>query len=197
MIKRIFDICFSLIGIIILSPVFIIITMLIKITSNGPVIYKGIRIGKNKKPFNVYKFRTMVLNANKIGGPSTPNNDIRLTKTGKFLRKYKIDELPQLFNVIKGEMSLVGPRPEVPEYAKLYKEDEQIIFNIRPGITDLASLWNSNEGEILKNSHDPEKTYLEEIRPKKVKLQIKYVKQMSFLNDLKIIFKTIKKIIKN
>ena len=196
MIKRLFDFFSSLIGVIILSPILLIISLAIKLGSPGPVFYRGLRTGKDKKPFKIFKFRTLVINADKIGGPSTSDDDPRLTKTGKFLRKYKLDELPQLFNVIKGEISLVGPRPEVPEYAKLYKDKEQIVFSVKPGITDLASLWNSDEGAILKGSPDPEKTYLEKIRPEKVRLQIKYVKERNFLGDFKIIFKTLKKIFK-
>ena len=195
MIKILFDTFFAFLGTIILSPLFLILAILIKLDSKGPVFYRSIRIGKNEKPFKVYKFRTMVVNADKIGGPSTAENDPRLTKIGKFLRKWKLDELPQLFNIIKGEMSLVGPRPEVPEYARLYKGKEKVVFSVRPGITDFASLWNSHEENILKGSPDPEKTYLEKIRPKKVDLQMKYIKEKSFLTDIKIIFKTIKKII--
>ncbi len=195
MIKKLFDFFCSLIGVIILSPILLIISLAIKLGSPGPVFYRGLRVGKDKKPFKIFKFRTLVINADKIGGPSTSDDDPRLTKIGKFLRKYKLDELPQLFNVIKGEISLVGPRPEVPEYAKLYKNEEQIIFKVKPGITDLASLWNADEGAILKGSSDPEKTYLEKIRPEKVRLQIKYVKERSFVGDLKIIFKTLKKIL--
>lgn len=192
--KRIFDFLSSLIGVIVLSPLLLIISILIKMDSRGPVFYRGLRAGKNKKPFKIFKFRTLVINADKIGGPSTSDNDPRMTKIGKFLRKHKLDELPQLFNIIKGEMSIVGPRPEVLEYAKLYNKEEEIVFTVRPGITDLASLWNSDEGAILKGSPDPEKTYLEKIRPEKVRLQMKYVKERTFLNDIKIIFKTIKKI---
>ena len=195
MIKRLFDFLCSLMGVIILSPILLIISLAIKLGSPGPVFYRGLRAGKDKKPFKIFKFRTLVINADKIGGPSTSDDDPRLTKIGKFLRKYKLDELPQLFNVIKGEISLVGPRPEVPEYAKLYKNKEQIVFKVKPGITDLASLWNDDEGAILKGSSDPEKTYLEKIRPEKVRLQIKYVKERSFVGDLKIIFKTLKKIL--
>jgi len=195
MTKKLFDFLASLIGVIILSPILLIISLAIKLGSPGPILYHSLRIGKSKNPFKVYKFRTLVINADKIGGPSTSDDDPRLTKIGKFLRKYKLDELPQLFNVIKGEMSLVGPRPEVPEYAKLYKDEEQIVFSVKPGITDLASLWNDDEGAILKGSSEPEKTYLEKIRPEKVRLQIKYVKEKSFIGDLKIIFKTLKKIL--
>lgn len=195
MIKQIFDFFCSLLGIIIFSPTLLIISILIKIDSPGPVVYRSTRIGKNEKPFKLYKFRSLVVNADKIGGPSTSEDDPRLTKIGKLLRKYKLDELPQLFNVVKGEMSLVGPRPEVPKYAKLYKDEEKIIFDVKPGITDLASLWNSNEGVLLNGSKDPEKEYLEKIRPEKVRLQIKYIKEKSFVKDLEIILKTLKKIL--
>lgn len=194
-VKRLFDFISSLIGFIILSPVFIIIGLMIKLTSEGPVFFRGIRIGKFGKSFRIFKFRTMLSNAEDLGGPSTASDDLRLTKIGKFLKKYQLDELPQLINVIKGEMSLVGPRPEVPLYVNMITEGEKkIILSVRPGITDLASLWNFHEGEILKGSSDPEKTYMEKIRPEKIRLQIEYVKNRSFLLDLKIIFKTIIKV---
>jgi lipopolysaccharide/colanic/teichoic acid biosynthesis glycosyltransferase len=168
---------------------------MIKLTSKGPVFFRGIRIGKSGKPFRIFKFRTMVPGAEDLGGPSTPADDSRLTKFGKFLKKYQLDELPQLINVIKGEMSLVGPRPEVPFYINMMTEEEKkIISSIRPGITDLASLWNFHEGEVLKGSQDPEKTYMEKIRPEKIRLQIEYVKNRSFWLDIKIISRTILKI---
>jgi len=196
MIKRLFDLFFSLIGVIVLSPLLLIIAILIKISSPGPVFYRGLRAGKNFKPFKIFKFRTMKAEAEKLGGPSTAGDDPRLTRIGKFLRKWKIDELPQLLNVIKGEISLVGPRPEVLEYAKLYQGEEKIVYTIKPGITDFASLWDVHEEEILKGSPDPEKTYLEKIRPEKVKLQMKYVKEMSLYTDIKIIWRTFLKLIK-
>ena len=178
-------------------PLMVIIAILIKITSPGPVFYRGTRIGKGGKPFRMFKFRTMVVNADKIGGPSTPIDDPRLTKIGKFLKRFQLDELPQLINVLKGEMSLVGPRPEVPFYVNMMtKEEKKIILSVRPGMTDLASLWNFHEGEILKGSKDPEKTYQEKIRPKKLELQKKYVQTRSFWLDLKIILKTVIKIFK-
>jgi len=193
--KRPLDFVFSLIGIIILSPVFIIIAFIIKLTSRDSVFFHGTRIGKLGKPFKIFKFRTMVSGAEDLGGPSTASDDPRLTKVGKFLKKYQFDELPQLINVIKGEMSLVGPRPEVPLYVNMMTEEEKkIILSVRPGITDLASLWDFHEGEILKGSPDPEKTYMEKIRPEKIHLQIEYVKNHSFMLDLKIIFKTIIKV---
>jgi lipopolysaccharide/colanic/teichoic acid biosynthesis glycosyltransferase len=195
MIKRIFDFLVSLFGLIIFSPLFLIIAILIKLDSEGPVFYRGERIGKDGKPFRIFKFRTMVKDAEKMGGPSTSADDPRLTKIGKFLRKYKLDELPQLINVLKGEMSLVGPRPEVKMYVDMLKpEEREIILSVKPGMTDLASLWDFHEEEVLKGSKDSEKTYLEKIRPKKVQLQIEYVKNRSFLLDLKIILKTILKL---
>jgi lipopolysaccharide/colanic/teichoic acid biosynthesis glycosyltransferase len=193
--KRLFDFVSSFIGFLILLPVFIIIGLVIKFTSKGPVFFRGIRIGRFGKQFRIFKFRTMMPSAEELGGPSTSADDSRLTKFGKFLKKYQLDELSQLINVIKGEMSLVGPRPEVPLYVNMMTEEERkIILSVRPGITDLASLWNFHEGEILKGSQDPEKTYMEKIRPEKIRLQIEYVKNRSFLLDLKIIFKTMIKV---
>lgn len=189
--KRLFDIIFSLIGLILLSPIFLIIGILIKKEDGGPIFYRGVRVGRYGKLFRIYKFRTMVINADKIGGPSTADDDPRITKIGKKLRKYKLDELPQLINVLKGEMSIVGPRPEVQYYVDMFTEEEKAILSVRPGITDWASLWNSDEGSILAGSPDPEKTYMEKIRPIKIKLQLKYVKENSFFTDLKIIFLTI------
>lgn len=197
MCKRLFDITFSSLGLIILSPLLIIIALIIKLESKGPVLYKGIRVGRHGKPFKVYKFRSMVANAEDLGGPSTPADDPRLTKIGKFLKKYQLDEIPQLINVVKGEMSLVGPRPEVQMYVdKFSKEERKTILSVQPGMTDYASLWNFHEGEVLRGSADPEKTYLEKIRPKKIELQLKYVKERSFCGDIKLILRTIKKVFK-
>jgi lipopolysaccharide/colanic/teichoic acid biosynthesis glycosyltransferase len=137
----------------------------------------------------------MVVNADKIGGSSTGDDDPRITKIGKLLRKYKLDELPQLFNVLKGEMSFVGPRPEVQHYVDMFTEGEKVILSVRPGITDWASLWNPDEGGVLAGSPDPEKTYMEEIRPIKLRLQLKYVKERSFCGDLNIIYQTIMTIV--
>lgn len=195
MIKRLFDIIFSLFGLILFLPLFLVIGVLIKKKSPGPAFYRGERIGKNGKPFRIFKFRTMVPDAERLGGPSTAADDPRLLKIGHFLKKYHLDELPQLINVLKGEMSLVGPRPEVKMYVDMMTDEERnIILSVRPGMTDLASLWNFQEQEILKGSLDPEKTYQEKIRPEKIRLQIEYVKNRSFLLDLKIIIKTIWKI---
>ena len=193
--KRLFDITFSLLGLMVAWPVILVVSVLVVVTSPGPVLYFGTRIGKHGKPFKMYKFRTMVINAEALGGPSTAADDKRLTKIGNFLKKFQLDELPQLLNVLKGDMSFVGPRPEVKMYIDMMTEqDRNIILSVRPGMTDLASLWNFHEGEILKGSADPEKTYMEKIRPEKIRLQIKYVKEKSFLGDLKIIFQTIFKL---
>jgi len=197
MLKRFLDIIFSFLGLLILSPFFLVVAIIIKMTSPGPVFYRGVRVGKDFKEFKIYKFRTMIVGADKIGGPSTREGDPRVTKIGRFLRRHKLDELPQLINVLKGEMSLVGPRPEVPEYAKLYQGEEKIVFSVRPGMTDYSSLWDINEAEILKDAktfEETEKIYLEKIRPEKVRLQMKYIKEMSFLTDLKIIWRTLLKI---
>jgi len=195
MAKRLFDVIFSFLGLIILLPLLLVIAVIIKITSPGPVFYRGERVGKDGKVFRIFKFRTMVANADKIGGFSTAGDDPRLTKVGKFLKRFQLDELPQLINVLKGEMSLVGPRPEVPFYVNMMTEEERkIILSIKPGITDWASLWNFHEGEVLRGSADPEKDYMEKIRPKKLRLQIKYVKERTFWTDIKIILKTILKI---
>jgi len=196
MLKYIFDIVLSLIGLIILSALFLIIAILIKLEDKGPVFYRGVRIGRLSKPFRIFKFRSMVVNADKIGGPSTADDDSRITKMGKLMRKYKLDEIPQLINVLKGEMSFVGPRPEVPFYVNMFSEEEKKILTVRPGITDWASLWNSDEGAILVGSKDPEKTYMEEIRPEKMRLQLKYVREQSFWVDMRIIFLTLLKLIK-
>lgn len=193
--KRFLDIIFSLFGIIITSPLLGIIALLIKIESRGLVFYRGKRIGQFGKPFRIFKFRTMVENAEALGGPSTASDDPRLTRLGNFFKKYQLDELPQLFNVLKGEMSLVGPRPEVKKYVDMLSEEERKkILSVKPGMTDFASLWNFHEGELLRVSKDPEKTYFEEIRPEKIRLQLKYVEKRSFWLDVKLIAKTIFKI---
>ena len=196
MLKRLFDIKVSFIGILVLSPILLLIALLIKLDSPGQIFYRGVRIGKDGKAFRIYKFRTMVVNAEKLGGPSTAGDDARVTKIGKLIRKYKLEELPQLLNVLEGDMSFVGPRPEVPLYVNMYTEEEKAILTVQPGITDWASLWNPDEGSILAGSADPEKAYMEKIRPTKLKLQLRYVKERSFLTDMKIIFLTILKIIK-
>jgi len=195
MLKRLFDIIFSCFGLIVTSPLIILNAILIKIDSKGPVLYKGLRVGRFGKHFKMYKFRTMVVDAENLGGPSTADDDPRITKIGRLIRKYKLDELPQLINVLKGEMSFVGPRPEVQHYVDMFTEEEEAILSVRPGITDWASLWNPDEGAILAGSPNPEQTYMEKIRPQKIKLQLKYVNERSIWKDLKIILLTLKAIV--
>jgi lipopolysaccharide/colanic/teichoic acid biosynthesis glycosyltransferase len=194
--KRTFDIIASLIGLIILSPLFIIIAVLIKMDSKGGVFFRQLRVGKNEQPFKIFKFRTMSVNQNKDSLQVTVGGDARITKIGKFIRKYKIDELPQLINVLKGEMSLVGPRPEVPKYVEHYsKENREIVFKVRPGITDLASIEYKDENDILANEQDPEQAYIEKILPAKLKYCSEYVEKQSFMYDIRIILKTVKAIV--
>ena len=193
MLKRLFDIIFSLLGLILVSPLFLFIGILIKRESPGPAFYRGKRVGKNGKEFRIFKFRSMVLDAEKIGGPSTSADDPRLLKIGKFLKKHNLDELPQLINILKGEMSFVGPRPEVPSEVETYDEEtKKIILSVKPGITDLATLSNIHEGEILRGAADPHEAYRKLIKPQKLNLAKQYVKNQSFWLDLKIILKTLK-----
>jgi len=193
MLKRLFDIIFSLLGLILVSPLFLFIGILIKRESPGPAFYRGKRVGKNGKEFRIFKFRSMVLDAEKIGGPSTSADDPRLLKIGKFLKKHNLDELPQLINILKGEMSFVGPRPEVPSEVETYDEEtKKIILSVKPGMTDLATLSNIHEGEILRGAADPHEAYRKLIKPQKLSLAKQYVKNRSFWLDLKIILKTLK-----
>ena len=195
--KHLFDIIFSLFGLLLLLPLFIFIVVRIKLDSKGPIFYRGKRIGRFGKPFKIYKFSTMVADADKISGsPSAGDDDPRITKFGKTLRSYKLNELPQLINVLKGEMSFVGPRPEVEQYVNIFTEEEKAILNVRPGITDYASIKFHNEGEILSGSPDPDRTYEEEIRPEKLRLQLEYVRNHSLWVDFKILFKTLITLIK-
>jgi lipopolysaccharide/colanic/teichoic acid biosynthesis glycosyltransferase len=191
MIKRIFDLTAAFVGLILTSPFLLCVAWLIKKEDSGTIFYRGERIGLFGKPFRIFKFRTMVVNAESLGGPSTSDDDHRITWVGKWLRRYKLDELPQLINVLTGDMSIVGPRPEVKRYTDMYTEEEKAILTVRPGITDWASIWNADEGAVLADKEDPEKVYLDLIRPKKLKLQMKYVREQSFRVDLKIIFLTI------
>lgn len=189
MIKKILDFIFSLIVFILLSPVCLLISIVILSTSGSPIFYRGKRTGVDNESFMMLKFRTMIKNAEAIGGPSTALNDTRLTKVGKFLRKYKLDELPQLINVIKGDMSFVGPRPQVEKYTVLYNEEERKILSVKPGITDFASIELIHLDSILGCSNVDEK-YLSEIEPLKNRLRLKYVYEQSMWTDIKIIFLT-------
>lgn len=197
MLKRLSDIIFSLLGLAFLWPLFLVIGFLIKWDSQGPVFYRGRRVGQDGKIFRIYKFRTMALNAERLGGPSTSQDDPRITRLGKLLRKYKLDELPQLINVLKGEMSFVGPRPEVPNEVATYSKKEKQVLTVAQGITDYASLHFPNEGEILKGAKDPHRAYQTKIKPEKLRLQLKYVKKHNLWLDFKIILKTLKAIIKH
>lgn len=188
--KRLFDLLASLGALVLLSPLMAVLAMRIKGYDGGPVLYAGRRVGKDGKPFGMYKFRSMVLDADKIGGSSTPDDDPRITPIGKVLRRYKLDELPQLFNVVKGEMSLVGPRPQVQWAVDLYTPEQRQVLAVPPGITDYASVRFPNEGEILKGSTDPDRDYMEKIHPEKMRLSLEYVHQRSLLTDLKVIVQT-------
>lgn len=190
--KRLFDFTISAIALVVLSPMILLIAIAVKITSPGPIIYFGKRVGVNGRIFYMRKFRTMVVNADKLGGPCTYEGDHRVTRTGYWLRKFKLDELPQLFNVLLGDMSLVGPRPEVQEYVQLFTNEQRAILSVRPGITDWASIWNRDEAQALAGSPDPERTYREVIRPEKIRLQLEYVRRRSFVTDLAILFETLR-----
>ena len=193
--KRLLDVIVAVLSLVLLGPVLILIALIIKISSPGPVLYRGTRVGLDGKLFAMMKFRTMVVNAESLGGSATAADDPRITAIGKLLRRYKLDELPQFLNVLVGDMSLVGPRPEVQKYVNLYSPEEKAILEVRPGITDWASIWNSNEAAVLEGSRDPEKTYEELIRPTKLALQLLYVREHSFFTDLKILFHTAVKLI--
>lgn len=195
MLKRIFDIIASSIALILLSPLFLYFAIRIKRYDHGPVFYRGERVGLHGQIFHIYKFRSMIVNAEKTGVSSTSKEDSRITPVGHLLRKTKADELPQLINVFTGNMSIVGPRPEVKKFTDMYAGEEKKLLDIRPGITDYASIWNSDEGEILKDSKDPDGDYARLIRPEKIRLQLKYYREMSFFTDVKIIFLTARKII--
>ena len=188
--KRLFDIAASGLGLLALGPGLILLAILIKLEDGGPVFYRGERVGRHGRGFRIFKFRTMVVHADRIGGPSASDSDPRITRIGRTLRRYKLDELPQLINVLKGEMSLVGPRPEVRHYTDQFTEEEQAILSVRPGISDWASIWNADEGALLAGAEDPEHVYATRIRPTKLRLQLKYVREQSFFTDLKIIFLT-------
>src|SRR5438132_3774427 len=161
--KRIIDLILATFGVILLLPVLAAVAVLIRIDSRGPIFYRGVRIGRYGNPFRIFKFRTMVKDAEKLGGASTPEDDPRVTRVGRFLRRYKLDELPQILNVITGEMSLVGPRPQVAWAVERYSEEERAVLDVRPGITDYASVRFRDEGEILRGSANPDKDYFEKI----------------------------------
>lgn len=195
--KQFFDFITSFCGLILLSPIFVLTALWIKIDSKGPIFFRQERVGFQGVPFRIHKFRTMVSGAEKIGKQISIVGDSRITTSGGFLRKYKLDELPQLIDVIVGEMSLVGPRPEVLKYIDYYSDDEkQDVLSVKPGITDNASIEFRDENDLLASSKDSESTYINEVLPKKIALYRKYVKERSFFGDIAIIFKTIFLIIK-
>lgn len=190
LVKRLFDIVVSFIGLVASSPLIALIALLIKLDSQGPVFYRGERVGQFGKRFRIFKFRTMVVNADQIGPSSTPDDDPRITRVGRILRRYKLDELPQLINVLKGEMSLVGPRPQVPWAVELYSEEERAVLSVRPGIADYAFVMLPSEGEVLRGSTDPDKDYFEKIHPHKMRLSLEYIRNRSFRFDMKILIDT-------
>jgi len=195
--KRGFDVGGAALGLILSAPLLAGIAALIKLDSPGPVLYRGNRVGRGGHTFRIVKFRTMVPDAEVRGGPSTADDDPRITRVGRWLRRYKVDELPQLLNVFRGEMSIVGPRPEVPQYAALLTGEERAILSVRPGMTDWASIWDIDEGRELLGSADAERKYLEEIRPQKVRLQLKYVQERSLRTDLQIIAQTFGRLLRH
>ena len=194
--KRILDILASLFGLIILSPFLLFITLLIKLSDPGPAFFTQIRIGQDFKPFRLIKFRSMVVDADRMGALVTSGDDPRITRIGRFLRKTKLDELPQLINVLRGDMSLVGPRPEVAKYIDVYRDDYKEILQVRPGITDYGAIEYRHEEEVLKQYKDPEEGYIKEVLPAKIKLYRKYISEVSFFTDMRLIFRTILHIIK-
>lgn len=193
---RFLDFIFSFLGIVILMPFFILVSILIKLNSKGSLIYKQSRVGLNNVDFFVFKFRTMKMNSDKSGLLTVGGRDPRITSIGFYLRKYKLDELPQLFNVLIGDMSLVGPRPEVRKYVDLYTKEQLKVLNVKPGITDYASIEYANENEILGKANDPNKVYIQEIMPAKIQLNMRYIQNISLKEYFKIILLTIKKIMK-
>jgi lipopolysaccharide/colanic/teichoic acid biosynthesis glycosyltransferase len=189
--KRVFDLACSGLGLIVLAPIMLVVAGLICLDSPGPIFFQQERIGLRGRSFKIFKFRTMRVDADKLGGQLTVGRDPRITRVGRFLRKSKLDELPQLFNVWQGEMSLVGPRPEVPKYVALYTWEQRRVLEVRPGITDLASIEFRDENDLLENQADPEAFYIREIMPRKLALNLGYITQQGLTFDLLVILKTI------
>ena len=195
MLKRIFDIVISFTGLLVLFPLFVIFALFIILNSGFPVFYFQKRVGKNGADFSIWKFRTMKKGSDKSGSLTVGEKDPRITEIGQFLRSYKIDELPQLFNVLTGSMSLVGPRPEVRKYVEMYNAEQKKVLLVKPGITDYASIVYSNENSLLSNAEDPEQLYINKVMPAKLKLNLKYIEDKNFFRDVNIILKTIGKIL--
>ena len=197
MLKRSFDVFASGGGLILLSPLLLFIAIWIKCDSKGPVFYRQVRVGKNNKDFRIYKFRSMRIDADKEGLITIGGRDPRVTRAGYYIRKYKLDELAQLINVFVGDMSLVGPRPEVRKYVDLYTPEQMHVLDVRPGVTDLASIRYRNENELLEKAENPDKYYVEVIMQDKLRINLDYIQNQTFVCDIKLILKTFWKIIKN
>jgi lipopolysaccharide/colanic/teichoic acid biosynthesis glycosyltransferase len=195
MLKRVFDVTCALVGLLILSPVLLLVMLWIRLDSPGPVFFRQVRVGRGGTPFRIWKFRTMVPDADKRAMQITVGRDPRITRSGELLRKFKLDELPQLLNVVSGEMSLVGPRPEVPRYVDLYTPEQRRVLDVKPGITDPASIKYRDESEVLAESADPERTYIEEIMPEKIRINLDYAAKASVWMDVGVIFRTFAKLI--
>lgn len=193
--KRIFDVVASGLGLLVLSPFFLLLAVWIKLDSAGPVFYRQVRVGRYNRNFRLFKFRSMRVGADKKGLITVGGRDPRVTRSGYFIRKYKLDELPQLINVLLGDMSLVGPRPEVRKYVEMYTSEQLHVLDVRPGITDMASIRYRNENELLAEAEDPEAYYIREIMPDKLKINLEYVAKHSFWFDIKLIFKTITEVV--
>ena len=190
--KRLIDIVASLVGLVLLSPVLIAVSILVKCTSPGPILYWQDRVGRGEKMFRIAKFRSMVAGADKKGPSITSSGDARVTRLGAILRKFKLDEFPQLWNVLRGEMSLVGPRPELPQYVANYTGEQRRVFSVRPGITDIASIRYRHEEELLGQSQNPEEFYRNVVLPQKLELNLRYIKQLSLSCDAKLIYLTLR-----
>ncbi|MGD0778600.1 MAG: sugar transferase [Candidatus Solibacter sp.] len=188
--KRMTDVMLASIGLALLSPLLAVVAVALKLGSPGPVLYRGARVGHSGRLFHILKFRTMVVDAERLGGSATADDDPRLTRIGLFLRKYKLDELPQLLNVLKGDMSLVGPRPEVKRLVDTYSPEERRVLEVRPGITDWASIWDMDEGAVLRTQADAEAAYRAFILPAKIRLQLLYVERQSWAEDMRVLFHT-------
>jgi lipopolysaccharide/colanic/teichoic acid biosynthesis glycosyltransferase len=191
MATRAFDLLFALVGLIVLAPVMVVVALAIALTSQGPVFFQQERVGLGGRPFRILKFRTMRVDAERLGGPLTVGHDPRITRVGAFLRASKLDELPQLFNVVRGEMALVGPRPEVPRYVALYSTEQRRVLEVRPGITDPASIQYRDESALLAAAADPERWYVEEVMPHKLAINLAYLRQRTLPSDVGVIFATL------
>lgn len=190
-VKRMLDFCISVICILILTPILLLISVWIRLDSQGPILFRQERVGMLERKFTIYKFRTMIVDAESLGKQITVGRDPRITRSGVFLRKYKLDELPQFFNIIRGDMSIVGPRPEVPRYVSLYNTEQKQVFSVRPGLTDEASIKYRNENQLLEDTDNPEQLYIEKIMPDKLNINLEYIQTVSLKKDVQIIGKTI------